>query len=114
LYEFFNLCHEQEITVDDKYLLEFVAFTRDNVGGDFGPNGPFWDKVRLAYESWYRQANKNSTDVDAKGNVIVRGFTTEMRTGLPFLIAQLKKSTKLSVPSYSANNGFTVAKKDLW
>jgi len=114
LYEFFNLCHEQEITVDDKYLLEFVAFTRDNFGGDFGPNGPFWDKVRLAYESWYRQANKNSTDVDAKGNVIVRGFTTEMRTGLPFLIAQLKKSTKLSVPSYSANNGFTVAKKDLW
>lgn len=114
LYEYFNLCHEQDITVDDKYLLEFVAFTTTNFGGDFGPHGPFWDKVRLAYESWYRKANEHSTDVDKNGDVIVRGFTTEMRTGIPFLIAQLKKSTKLAVPTYSANNGFTVAKKDLW
>jgi hypothetical protein len=114
LYEYFNLCYEQSINVDDKYLLEFVQFTKDNFGGDFGPNGPFWDKVRLAYESWYRKANEHSTDVDKNGDVIVRGFTTEMRTGIPFLIAQLKKSTSLAVPAYSANNGFTVAKKDLW
>jgi hypothetical protein len=114
LYEYFNLCYEQSINVDDKYLLEFVQFTKDNFGGDFGPNGPFWDKVRLAYESWYRKANEHSTDVDKNGDVIVRGFTTEMRTGIPFLIAQLKKSTSLAVPTYSANNGFTVAKKDLW
>jgi len=114
LYEYFNLCYEQSINVDDKYLLEFVQFTKDNFSGDFGPNGPFWDKVRLAYESWYRKANEHSTDVDKNGDVIVRGFTTEMRTGIPFLIAQLKKSTSLAVPTYSANNGFTVAKKDLW
>jgi hypothetical protein len=113
LYEYFNLCYEQDITVNQKYLLEFVAFTK-TFGGDFSPTGPFWDKVRLTYESWYRTANKDSDDVDANGNVIVRGFTTEMRTGIPFLIAQLKKSTKLKVPQYSANNGFTPAKKDLW
>jgi len=114
LYEYFNLCFEQNITVDDKYLLEFVAFTKGNFDGDFSANGPFWDKVRMSYESWYRKANEHSTDVDSSGNVIVRGFTSEMRTGIPFLIAQLKKSTKLAVPSYTANNGFTVAKKDLW
>lgn len=109
LYEYFNLCYEQDITVDDDYLLEFVAFTKDNFGADFGPNGPFWDKVRMAYESWYKKANPESYAESG-----LRGFTTEMRTGIPFLIEQLKKSTKLAVPSYSANNGFTVAKKDLW
>ena len=114
LYEYFNLCHEQGITVDDKYLLEFVAFTKDNFDADFSPNSALWAKVRLAYESWYLNANQNSTDVDSNGNIIVRGFVTEMRTGIPFLIAQLKKNTKLPVPTYSANNGFTVNPKDLW
>jgi hypothetical protein len=114
LYEYFNLCYEQRITVDEDYLLEFVAFTKDNFGADFGPNGPFWDKVRNAYESWYRNANSGSLDINEQGEVIIRGFTTEMRTGIPFLIAQVKKSTNLKTPTYSANNGFTVNKKDLW
>jgi hypothetical protein len=109
LYEYFNLCYEQDITVDDAYLLEFVSFTRSHFDGDFGPNGPFWDKVKMAYESWYKKANPESY-----AEVGLRGFTSEMRTGIPFLIAQLKKSTKLKVPSYVANNGFTVDKKDLW
>jgi predicted peroxiredoxin len=60
-------------------------------------------------------ANQGSTDVDKDGNLIIRGFTTEMRTGIPFLIAQLKKSTKLKVPKFVPNNGFTVVNKaDLW
>jgi hypothetical protein len=115
LYEFFNLCYEQKITVDDTYLLELVAFTKDNFDADFSPSSPFWDKVRTSYENWYRSANHGSTDVDSNGNIIVRGFSTEMRTGIPFLIAQLKKSTKLSVPKFVPNNGFTVVNKaDLW
>ena len=109
LYEYFNLCYEQKITVDDAYLLELVAFTKTNFDADFGPNGPFWDKVKNSYESWYAKANPESYAESG-----LRGFTSEMRTGIPFLLAQLKKSTKLAVPTYSANNGFTVAKKDLW
>lgn len=114
LYEYFNLCFEQGLKVDDQYLLEFAAFTKEYFDGDFSPTGPFWDKVKMAYESWYRKANDGSTDVNEAGDIIVRGFTTEMRTGIPFLIAQVAKSTNLAVPKYSANNGFTVAKKDLW
>ena len=109
LYEFFNLCYEQKITVDKDYLLEFVAFTKDYFGADFSPEGPFWDKVKMSYESWYKNANPESY-----AEYGLKGFTTEMRTGIPFLIAQLKKSTKLKVPSFIPNNGFTVSKKDLW
>lgn len=114
LYEYFNLCHEQGITVDDDYLLEMVQFTKDKFDADFSPTGPFWDKVRMAYETWYRKANSFSTDVDKNGEVIVRGFVTEMRTGIPFLIAQMKKSTSLKVPKFIPNNGFTVTAADLW
>jgi hypothetical protein len=109
LYEYFNLCHEQNITVDDAYLLEFAAFTKDNFDGDFSPNGPFWDKVEIAYEEWYKKANPESYAESG-----LRGFSSEMRTGIPFLIAQLKKSTKLKIPTFTPNNGFTVSGKDLW
>jgi len=71
--------------------------------------------VQTAYKNWYRSANTGSMDVDSNGDIIVRGFTTEMRTGIPFLIAQLKKSTKLKTPKFVPNNGFTVVNKaDLW
>jgi hypothetical protein len=109
LYEYFNLCHEQGIEVDSAYLLDFVAFTTSYFGADFSPTGPFWDKVKMSYESWYAHANP-----EAYAESGLRGFTTEMRTGIPFLIAQLKKSTKLKVPKFTPNNGFTVDKKDLW
>lgn len=109
LYEYFNLCYEQGITVDDAYLLDFVAFTKEYFNADFGPSSPFWDKVKQSYEAWYSKANPESY-ADAG----LRGFSTEMRTGIPFIIAQLKKSTKLAVPKFTPNNGFTVAKKDLW
>lgn len=109
LYEYFNLCHEQGIKVDEAYLLEFVAFTKNYFGADFSAEGPFWDKVRMSYESWYAKANP-----DSYKEFGLKGFTSEMRTGIPFLIAQLKKSTKLKTPSYIPNNGFTVSKKDLW
>ena len=109
LYEYFNLCYEQNITVDDAYLLEFVAFTKNNFEADFGPNGPFWDKVKMSYEEWYKKANPESF-----AEFGLKGFSSEMRTGIPFLIAQIKKSTKLKVPTFTPNNGFTVAKKDLW
>lgn len=114
LYEYFNLCYEQGIKVDEKYLLDFVAFTKEYFDADFTPNGPFWDKTKMAYESWYRKANVGSQDVNEHGEIIVRGFVTEMRTGIPFLIAQLKKSTKLKVPNFTPNNGFTISSKDLW
>ena len=78
-------------------------------GADFSPNGMFWSKVKDAYESWYKNANPISYNEFG-----LKGFATEMRTGLPFLIAQMKKDTNLQAPTYTPNNGFTVNQKDLW
>jgi hypothetical protein len=115
LYEYFNICHEQGIEVDRAYLIKFTQFTKDYFDADFSPNGPFWSKVKDAYTSWYESITPpDQKEYNAKGELIVRGFTTEMRTGIPFLIAQLKASTKLAVPKYEANNGFTVKKAWLW
>jgi len=78
-----------------------INFTKSNFGADFGPNGPFWDKVKMAYTTWYAKANPESYEESG-----LKGFTTEMRTGIPFLIAQVKKSTKLAAPTYSAKQRF--------
>lgn len=109
LYEYFNACYEQGIKVDDKYLTEFVSFTKEYFDADFNEGGTFWSKVRIVYENWYKKANPESY-----AEFGLRGFTAEWRCGGPFLIAQLKKSTTLKTPSYVPSNGFTVAKKDLW
>lgn len=113
LYEYFNLCFEQGITVDKKYLVDFVQFTKDYFDADFSPSGPFWAKVKNAYTKWYISVNSD-IEYNSMGDPIVRGFSSEWRCGGPFLIAQLKKSTKLAVPSYNANNGFIVKKEWLW
>ena len=109
LYEYFNLCYEQKIKVDKEYLLELVNFNKEYFGADFSEVSSFWAKVKIAYTNWYEKSNP-----DSYSEFGLKGFTTEMRTGIPFLIAQLKKSTKLKVPSYIPNNGFTVNSADLW
>lgn len=109
LYEYFNLCYEQGIVVDDKYLLEMVAFTKEYFEANFGENGIFWDKVRMSYTRWYAHANPESY-----AEFGLKGFSTEMRTGIPFLIAQMKYSTNLKTPTYTPNNGYTVIEADLW
>ena len=109
LYEYFNLCYEQDIKVDKKYLLEMVAFAKEYFEANFGEDGIFWDKVRMSYTRWYAHANPESY-----AEFGLKGFTTEMRTGIPFLIAQMKYSTKLKTPTYTPNNGYTVVEADLW
>jgi hypothetical protein len=109
LYEYFNLCYEQGITVDKQYLLEMVAFTKEYFEANFGENGSFWDKVKMSYTRWYAHANPDSYQEFG-----LKGFSTEMRTGIPFLIAQMKESTNLKTPTYTPNNGYTVIKQDLW
>jgi hypothetical protein len=115
LFEFFNYCFEQDIKVDKAYIVAFAQFTTNNFQADFSPGGVFWSKVKTAYRNWYDTVTPASQkEYNASGDLIVRGYTEEWRVGGPFIIAQVKKSTKLKVPKYDANNGFVPAKADLW
>jgi hypothetical protein len=109
LYEYFDACHSQNINVDDQYLLDLVAFNKKYFEANFTETGSFWSKVKKAYETWYQKANPETYAENG-----LKGFVTEPRCGIPFYIAQLKKSTKLKTPKYDVNNGFTVNKDLLW
>ena len=114
LYEYFDACYQQGITVDSDYIRTFANFTKEFFEADFSESGMFWDKVKESYSNWYRGANKGSLDVNEHGEIIVRGFTTEWRCGGPFIIEQIKKSTDLDTPSFTPNNGYKPKESELW
>lgn len=114
LYEYFDACHQQGITVDSDYIRTFANFTKEFFEADFSESGMFWSKVKESYSNWYRGANKGSQDVNEHGEIIVRGFTTEWRCGGPFIIEQIKKSTDLDTPSFTPNNGYKPKEFELW
>ena len=112
LYEYFDHCYTQNITVDENYIIEFTQFCKDYFECDWNAKGAYWDKVSDAYGAWYKKSNPDG-DIDPRTDEIkIRGFSKEFSCGGPFLIAQLKKSTKLKVPTFESS--FTPAKKDLW
>lgn len=109
LYEYFDACFQAGIKVDLDYIRELVSFTKEYFEADFSETGAFWDKVKMSYTRWYEHSNPESYAEHG-----LKGFATEWRCGGPFLIAQIKKSTKLKTPSYTPNNGYTVKAEDLW
>lgn len=118
LYEFFNLLLEQDIDVDDDYLVKFATFTKQYFNADFSPDGQFWTKVRTSFENWYKafhRDDKNKICPDT-GDIIARNyFSSEAYTGLPFLIAQMNKSLpELQTPFYDAPSGYKPKENELW
>ena len=107
LYDYFDHCLKDNVKVDDKYLLEFVSFVKNYLNSNWSETGPFWSKVKIAYENWFKKSNPEAWAEKNKSN-----FTTEPRFGVPFLIAQMKKSTKLKTPKYK--HIWAVDKEDLW
>jgi hypothetical protein len=116
LYEFFDAAFKANIVVDSAYLQEFAQFTLDYFEADFSARGPFWSKCKMVYDSWYREANKHNPDAerDEDGEIKVRGFTKEWKCGGPFLLANLRKHTKLKVPAADNDSDFVPNKADLW
>jgi len=107
LYEYFDACFKDGLKVDDKYLLDFALFCKEYFEANWSETGSFWSKAKLSYETWYKKANPEEFEENG-----LKGFATEPRFGVPFLIAQIKKSTKLKTPKYK--HLYAVDKKDLW
>ena len=115
MYNFFDLCVQQNINIDDNYLDELSNLTVQTFKGDFASNGIFWSKVQIAYNNWYRAKNPNDDKDPKTGLVTVKGFGKEKNCGIPFLIALIKKHTKLVVPVFeSKTSSFIPADGDLF
>jgi hypothetical protein len=114
LYEFFHACEQSGIDVNIDYLKKFAQFTKDYFSADFSASGPFWDKVKIAYNNWYRTTNPQGELDEKTGLVKIKGFKKEWKCGGPFLIAQLKKSTDLQLPKFESDIDFIPNKTDLW
>ena len=77
LYEYFDACQQQGITVDTDYIRELVGFTKALLEADFSETGSFWDKVKMSYTRWYQpQIQKVMLNMDLKalqqnGDVVV-------------------------------------------
>jgi len=115
MYVFFDLCEKQNINIDEFYLDTLSNLTIKSFKGDFSSTGIFWSRVEDSYNKWYRFKNPNDDKDPKTGLVIVKGFSKEKNTGIPFLIALIKKHTKLNVPVFeSKTSSFIPADKDLF
>jgi hypothetical protein len=115
MYIFFDLCEKQNINVDEVYLDTLADLTVKQFGGDFSETGIFWPKVEDAYNKWYRSKNPNDEKDPKTGLVIVYGFNKEKNSGIPFLIALIKKHTKLNAPVFeSKTSSFIPAEQDIF
>jgi hypothetical protein len=109
LYEFFYICLKDKIKIDQQWISEFVAVSRNLFDLDWSENSLFWAKVSLAYDIWYEKTNP-----EAFKEYGVKGYVPEPRFGIPFLIEQLKKSSKIKTPKFISSNGFYVKKDCLF
>jgi hypothetical protein len=102
---FFDQCHKSKIKVDDAYidLLADTALMLWNA--DFDPTGPFWAKAGIAYKRWHKAMNIPTN---------YACFKKEFNQGMPFLMAQLRKSFALPVPNITTSSAFVPAASDLF
>lgn len=102
---FFDRCHKSKIKVDDAYidLLADTALMLWNA--DFDPQGPFWAKAEIAYKRWHSAMNIPTS---------YARFSKELNQGMPFLMAQLRKSFALPIPNIATSSEFVPAAGDLF
>jgi hypothetical protein len=105
---FFDRCRIDNINVDDAYIQDIVDIFRKNFNCDFSPLGPFWAKVQIAYDNWYKL--HSSVHSNAK-----QTFKKEPYNGFPFMIAQLNKDFQnKTMPRSDGSSPFWPASGDLW
>ena len=102
--QFFYRCKAANIKVDHAYITELANVAKQLWDADFDPHGKFWVRAANAYYNWHHNAGLIG---DAR-------FSKEPPHGMPFLLAQLRKSFGRPVPSNISNSEFVPAVKDLF
>jgi len=106
MYEYFRLCKQAGITVDDDYIRGVANSLRKAFNNDFDA-GALFTKAKASYQEWWR-ANKPSPDGTLWGITY-----PEYRIGTVFLIAQIAKNFDGAVPKL-VQPLWPVAKEDLF
>jgi hypothetical protein len=101
---FFDRCHRHKIKVDDAYIDQLAHTVLFLWKGDFDKNGPFWAKADVAYKNWH----------SSMGIPTFARFSREAVHGIPFLMAQLRKSFPLPIPNITTSSEFVPDAKDLF
>lgn len=94
LYEYFRLCKQVGITVDNTYISGIAKSLRTAFNNDFDAS-ELYTKAKSSYQEWYR-ANKPNPDGTLWGITY-----SEKRIGMTFLLAQIQKNYSGNVPKYS-------------
>lgn len=106
MYEYFRLCKVNDIELTDAYIRGVAKSLKSVTGSDFDADMLF-GKAKESYQEWFRD-NKPSQDGTLWGITY-----PEKRIGLTFLIAQISKNFKGTIPSYSGAL-WRVPSKDLF
>jgi len=106
LYDYFDLCENQGITLNDAYIRGVARSLKYVTGTDFDSD-MLYTKAKVSYQEWFR---KNKPNPDGT----IWGITySEPKIALPFLIAQIAKSFDGEIPKYKEAT-WKVPAKDLF
>jgi hypothetical protein len=104
LYEYFKLCQIEGIEVNDAYVRGVANSLKTAFNGDFNSIA-LASKAKASYQGWWIDTNRSMDGT-------LRGITyPEYRLGLTFLIKQIAKNFKGTVPT--GNPLWPVPTKDL-
>jgi len=104
--KFFDLCRLSRVDVNNAYITELFTVLDRLFDCDFEPSSIFWAKAHDAYINWHVKAGLSQFTNPR--------FNKEPIHGMPFLIAQLKKSFSQTVPSFNSTSEFIPARDDLF
>ena len=93
LYDFFKLCQNSNIKVDDAYIYGVANSLKQVSNGDFDA-GALYNRAKASYQEWWRD-NKPWQDGTISGISY-----SEKRIGMTFLLAQIAKNFKGEMPKY--------------
>jgi len=108
--KYLDHCKAAKIKVDDQYVDDLAKVNLQLFKADFEPTGPFWAKAAVAYKNWHdgqKVAGYIPRDVRA-------AFKNEPLHGMPFYLAQLRKSFAHKIPANTSNSPFWPAAEDLF
>lgn len=102
--QYFDRCRTAGIKVDNSYIIQLATVAKMLWDADFEPNGKFWNKAAAAYYNWHTKM----------GNYSNARFSKEPPHGMPFLLAQLRKSFNGKIPANTSTSEFVPAAEDLF